>query len=199
MTGLSGTGKSTVAAAVARALGLTTIATDLVRKELAGDEGADPPASGRRGSMRRSRRPRSTARSSPARTPSLPPARALSSTAPSSTVRRREEAARLAATRHVPLVLVETVCAEAVVACRLRARQAGGGSPSDATLETYRRQRAAMVADPPPIPPGAIHVRIDTSGEEPMALDPLFTALRDEGVVEARIPETAWLDAVGKS
>ena len=187
MTGLSGTGKSTVAVAVARALGLTTIATDLVRKELAGDE-ALPTGAWQEGLYALERTAAIYAELFSRADALLAKGKGALLDGTFLADHRREEAAHLAATRHVPLVLIETICAEAVVACRLRARQAGGGSPSDATLETYRRQRAAMAADPPPVPPGAIHVRIDTSGEGPMALDPLFTALRDEGVIEASDP-----------
>ena len=46
MTGLSGTGKSTVARRLARALGARLFASDIVRKELAGIEGPAPAAWG---------------------------------------------------------------------------------------------------------------------------------------------------------
>ena len=195
MTGLSGTGKSTVAAAVARALGLSAIATDLVRKELAGDEGVSTGAwqeglyaPERTAAVYTDLLSRAAARLTNGQGVLLDGAFLAG--------RWRAEAARLAAAHHVPLVLIETVCAEAVVTRRLLARQASGGSPSDATLETWRQQRAAMAAAPPPVLAGAIHVRVDTSGEGPADLGPMFTALREADVVEAVVPDTAWLGAV---
>jgi hypothetical protein len=44
-------------------------------------------------------------------------------------------------------------------------------------------------ASPPAIPAGAWHVQIDTSGQPPVTLDPLYTRLAGEGVVIPEIRE----------
>jgi aminoglycoside phosphotransferase family enzyme/predicted kinase len=191
MTGLSGTGKSTVAAAVTRALGIRGVATDDVRAAQGGD------ADLARGEWQ-------AGLYAPERTEAIYDellARGADTLARGEGVlldgtfladRWRERAARLAADWRAPLALVETVCAEAVVRERLAARQASGGSRSDADYDIYRRQFAAATAEPPGIPAGAIHVRIDTSGDHAADLGPLFRELRRAGIVETVIPETAW-------
>jgi hypothetical protein len=93
----------------------------------------------------------------------------------------------------VPLVLVETVCDEAVAITRLLAREARGHSPSDATVDIYRRQRAALAADPPVIPDGTLHLRIDTTADGPADLGPVLAALQEAGILQATIPDTPWL------
>ena len=102
--------------------------------------------------------------------------------------RRRERLAATAREVGMPLVLLETVCGEETAVGRILARARRGDSRSDATVEVYRRQRAAAEASPPPIPPGAIHVVVDTDGEHPVCLDPVLAALRREAVITARIP-----------
>lgn len=182
MTGLSGTGKSTVARRVARALGAPRFASDVVRKHLAGVEGA-APAAWREGIYR----PELTAATYDelyalagaelaAGRPAVLDAAFLSP-------EQRAGAAALAARHAVPLLLVETTCDEATVAARLAARSAAGDSPSDATLATYRQQRAALEAAPPPTPAGAWPVQVDTAGGLPVSLDPVLAVLRDAGVI----------------
>jgi predicted kinase len=102
---------------------------------------------------------------------------------------RREQAAAVARHCGVPLVLVETECDEDVVADRLAARQARGESRSDATIDTYRRQRAAHRESPPTVPDGTIEITIDTTPSGPASLDPAFLALLDARVVQARISD----------
>lgn len=186
MTGLSGTGKSTVARRVARALGAPIFASDIVRKQLAGVKGA-APAAWREGIYR----PELTAATYDhlfalagaelaAGRPAVLDAAFLSA-------EQRAGAATLAARHAAPLVLIETVCDEATVAARLAARGAAGTSPSDATLATYRQQRAALDAAPPQVPPGARPVQVDTSGSLPISLDPVLGVLRDAGVVSPSV------------
>ena len=100
---------------------------------------------------------------------------------------RRQQAAAVAARAGAPLVLVETVCDEAVVEARLAARAARGDSPSDATIATYRRQRAEASASPAPVPAGAIVVQVDTSANAPVVLDPVLAALGRAGIVVASL------------
>jgi aminoglycoside phosphotransferase family enzyme/predicted kinase len=188
MTGLSGTGKSSVARRIARALGARLYASDLVRKELAGIEGAAPAAWGE--GIYRAEWSRATydrlfalaAESLGAGMPVVLDAAFLTSA-------QREDAAAAADRAGAPCLLVETVCASETVEERLAARAAAGGSPSDATIEIFRHQQAMAAASPPAIPAGAWHVRIDTNGQPPVSLDPLFTRLAGEGVVIPEIRE----------
>lgn len=176
MTGLSGTGKSAVARRLARALETALVASDVVRKELAGITGSAAASWGEgiytaEWTAATYTRLYDHAREAIARgQPVILDATFLDG----------DERARAAATAResgVPFVLVETVCDEDEVTRRLSARQASGGSPSDASLEIYRGQRAALRAAPPPVPAGTIAVTIDTSGQEPVSLDPALTAL----------------------
>jgi predicted kinase len=191
MTGLSGTGKSTVAAALARALGVARIATDAVRQELAGRLGLATERWGE--GLYAPERTEATYRELFARA-----GRALAGDAPvilDGTFldeRWRRQAAAVARSRGVPLVLIETICDEDVVMRRLAAREAHPGSLSDATRDTYRRQREAIAAAPPAIPDGAISVRIDTTPETTVDLEPVFAALHREGLVAAALPSIPW-------
>lgn len=79
--------------------------------------------------------------------------------------------------------MVETVCDEATVAARLAIRAKEGRSPSDATLATYQRQRAALVAAPPLVPDNALAIQVDTAGDLPNSLDAVFAALQAAEIV----------------
>lgn len=187
MTGLSGTGKSTVAHRVARALGAHIFASDVVRKELAGVEGA-APAPWQEGIYRPE-----WSRATYGQLFALAEAR-LAAGAPAVldaaflAAEQREGAARVAARYAIPLVLVETVCDEATVAARLAARAEEGESPSDATVATYTRQRIATAEAPPVVPEGALVIRVDTAGDLPDSLDRVFTALQEAGIVQPVVP-----------
>jgi hypothetical protein len=90
----------------------------------------------------------------------------------------------------VPLVLVETVCEEEAAVGRILMRARRGDSRSDATVEVYRRQRAAALASPPPVPSGAVHVLVETDAGGPVDLDPVLAALRGKAIIAARVPGT---------
>jgi uncharacterized protein len=191
MTGLSGTGKSTVAAALARAIDVPRIATDAVRKEF---EGAADLATDRWGEGLYAPERKAAIYASLF-------ARGERALADGTTVildgtflddAQRDAAAGLVASHGVPLVLIETVCAEEVVARRLAAREEHPDTLSDATLDTYRHQCAAIAADPPAIPAGALHVVIDTTAEGAIDLEPVFVVLEREAIVETTIPAMAW-------
>ena len=55
---------------------------------------------------------------------------------------------------------METVYDEATVAARLAARAQRSDSPSDATLATYLQPRAAMTANPPPVPQDEVMIQV---------------------------------------
>lgn len=188
MTGLSGTGKSTVAHRLARALGARLFASDRVRKDLAGIDGPAPAAWGEGvykpewTAATYDRLFTLAAHHLAAGQPIILDATFLKSA-------QRAGAAGVAAQAGVPLVLVESVCAEATVAARLAQRAAQGNSPSDATLETYRRQKATMAAEPPVTPAGALTARVDTSGDGPINLGPVLSALAREKIVVPLLPD----------
>jgi uncharacterized protein len=193
MTGLSGTGKSTVAAALARALGAPVFSSDSVRKELAGRAGPAPTPweqglYGPEHTEATYGRLEELARETLAtRRPAILDATFLDE-------RRRERLAAVAEEASVPLVLVETVCAEEVALGRIVARARRGVSPSDATTEVYRRQRATVRTSPPNVPRDALRVVVDTSAGHPVCLDPVLVALRRWGIVAARVPATEVAD-----
>ena len=182
MTGLSGTGKSTVAAAIGRALGVAPVASDVVRKEIAGVTGPAPAAweTGLYAPDRTTAtydRLREVAATALARgEPVLLDAAFLDGP-------ERERLAGVAQTAAVPLVLVETTCDEAVALDRIGARSRSGGSPSDATIDVYRWQRQAIATAHPPIPAGALHVVLDTTPDGPTNLDRVLATLDRAGVL----------------
>src|SRR5699024_329151 len=114
-------------------LGASRFASDVVRKELAGVEGA-APAAWREG-IYRSEMTEVTyqqlfalaAEQLAAGKPAVLDAAFLSA-------EQRAGAAALAAQSAVPMLLIETICDEATVEERLAARSAAGVSPSDATI-----------------------------------------------------------------
>lgn len=188
MTGLSGTGKSTVAASIARMLGVARHASDKIRKELAANErepgdiytGAWTERTYRE-LLRRGEDDLAVGRMA------ILDATFLDET-------RRAEVSAIASRHGVPLVLIETVTDEDVVECRLVERARRGDSISDATVGIYREQRQRQKANPPAIPAGAIHAIVDTSPDGPVSLDPVLSALRDNGVIEARIDDMTTMD-----
>jgi predicted kinase len=187
MTGLSGTGKSSVAKRLARALGAHLLASDVVRKELAGIAGPAAAAWGE--GVYRADWTAATYE----RIFSLAEAR-LAARAPVVldatflTTEQRAGAAAVASKTGARLALVETVCDEATVAARLAARAEGGDSPSDATMATHTRQRAAVSAAPPAVQAGTVAIQVDTAGAMPVSLDAVFAALAREGIVLPVVP-----------
>jgi len=131
MTGLSGTGKSTVAGPLARVLGAEHIRSDVVRKALAGVSGAAPAAwqagiyagdvteATYRALIDAGREAVAAGR------PAVLDATFLDG-------RWREEAAAMARQAGVPFLLVETVTGPAVLEARLAERSRRGANPSDA-------------------------------------------------------------------
>ena len=189
MTGLSGTGKSTVAAALARALDAPIFASDVVRKELSGKAG---PASAawEQGLYAPVRVEATYERLIELATQTLAAGRAAILDATFLEGKRRERLAAVSRSAGVPLVLVETVCDEEAALGRILMRAKRGDSRSDATVEVYRRQRAAALASPPPVPSSAVHVLVDTDAGGPIDLDPVLAALRGKSIIAARVPGT---------
>jgi uncharacterized protein len=189
MSGLSGTGKSTIAAALGRSLGAPIFASDVVRKELARRSGPAPAAWGQ-GLYDPERTKATYKRLWQLATQTLAAGRAVILDATFLDGRRRERLADVAREAGVPLVLVETVCGNETAVGRILARAGRGDSRSDATVEVYRRQRAAAEASPPAIPRGALRLVVDTDTHRSLHLDPVLVALQREAIIAARIPST---------
>ena len=181
MTGLSGTGKSTVARRLARALGARLFASDVVRKELAGIEGPAPAAWGE-GIYRPEWTGATYDRLFALAEASFRSGMPVILDAAFLATEQRTGAAEAAARANVQLVLVETVCDEETVAARLAARAVQGHTPSDATLSIFREQLASVKAVSPQIPDGALAIQIDTTSGTAGILDAVFA-----GLVRARI------------
>jgi aminoglycoside phosphotransferase family enzyme/predicted kinase len=189
MTGLSGTGKSTVATALARALDAVIFASDVVRKELEGQAGP-APAAWKQGLYAPERTEATYERLWELAAQTLAADRTTILDATFLDERRRERLVAVARTAGVPLVLVETVCSEETAFGRILTRSRRGGSRSDATVEVYRRQRAAVQASPPSVPRGAVHVVVDTDADRAVFLEPVLAALHREDIIAPQIPGT---------
>lgn len=139
VVGLSGSGKSTVAAALHARTGFTHINSDTTRKRLAGI----PPTT-RAGPELYT--PAQSARTYAAMYDAAAHALAAGRGAiVDATFQRRvdRDAARTVAQRAgVPILFIECVCPEPVVRRRLAARRRRGDDASDADWAVYRRQRA---------------------------------------------------------
>ena len=102
---------------------------------------------------------------------------------------QRDQAASAARELGVPFVMVEVRCDEDEVVRRLKRRVHDPARTSDAGVEIYLRQRDRLRNDPPGLPPGTIHVVVDTTPPRPVSLDPVFRALEDAGIIVPGIRE----------
>jgi aminoglycoside phosphotransferase family enzyme/predicted kinase len=186
MTGVSGSGKSTVAATLARSLGLERISSDQIRDTLAGAE-AGPAAYGK-GAYREEWTRRTYRELLHHCRAVIATGRIALADAAFLAAWQREDAAELARELGVPLLWVETVATDEVAERRLLDRQSGGHSDSDAGVEIRRRQLAAATRSPVPFPVASAHVVVDTSGTGSIDLDPVVETLRAVGALTARIP-----------
>jgi aminoglycoside phosphotransferase family enzyme/predicted kinase len=186
MTGLSGTGKSTVAGAIARACNVPVVASDAVRKELAGRSGPAPADWGQ-GIYAAEWTARTYARLRVLARQRLLAGEGVVVDATFLDAEERTRFAGEAAAAGTPAILVETVCDLETALARIRARAARGGSNSDAHEAIYLRQRQVLAENPLGIPPGAVGVTIDTNDDQPGRLDPLFAALAERGMIESAL------------
>jgi len=186
MTGLSGTGKSTVARRLARALGARLFTSDVVRKELAGIEGA-APAAWEEGIYRREWTKATYDQLFALAEMSLSDGEPVVLDATFLDADQGARAADVARQARTRLVLVETICDQTTIAARLASRAARGNSPSDATMETYLRQLTATTATPLYVPQDAVAVRVNTATGLSGGLDPAFATLTTEGIISPTV------------
>jgi predicted kinase len=185
MTGLSGTGKSSVATRLARALGLRYYSSDVVRKELVGVEGTATAAWGE-GIYTTSLTEATYARLGKLAATALDAGVGVVLDATYRDGAQRQALADIAARFGAPLLFIEVTCDEEVVAERLAERVRRSDSVSDATIETYRRQRQQWEESPPLVPEGGIAVRVDTSGDFLPDLDEVYAALQGAGLIQSQ-------------
>ncbi|MBJ6751409.1 bifunctional aminoglycoside phosphotransferase/ATP-binding protein [Geomonas anaerohicana] len=149
--GLSGSGKSSLAAEASRELGFDLTRSDLVRKALAGvpAAGIEPDASYRAGiyseAMDRATYDALLAEAERA----LADGRGIVVDATFQRRADRERFSMLAARMRVPFLVIETRCPEEVARERLERRRHDPAEVSDARWEQYQRQRAEFQAPQP--------------------------------------------------
>lgn len=162
LCGVVGTGKSTVADAVAEALGGAVVASDRVRKRLAG-LGATERVTG--AAQRDLYSPERTARVYAGLLERAAPVVASGRTAVlDATFPRapfRDRALAFARERGLPALLVEVRCPERVALARLARRRREGRDPSDAGPELYRSSADGF--EPVAAGEGVLHLVVDTS------------------------------------
>jgi predicted kinase len=181
VSGVAGTGKSTVAARFADRLDAVVVASDRVRKRLfavapterladAWERGAYTPEHTERvyeGLFERAR-------------PVLESGRTAILDATFSKRAQRDSAFRLAAEIGCPAFLVEAQCDPDVARERMARRKEAGTDPSDAGPESYAP--SARGFEPPEEWPASRRARVATDGESwEAALGPITDRIRDGG------------------
>jgi aminoglycoside phosphotransferase family enzyme/predicted kinase len=173
--GLSGSGKSTIAAALSFELGLTVLSSDRLRKEAVAvplqQRGTDGYGEG----LYTPGRNEATYREILSRADAL--LAAGEGVIVDATCRRsgdRERLRRLAAARGAPLHFIRVTCPEDVVRQRLEERAREGASLSDATWEVYLRQKEEFE----PFPEGEEEsLVVDNSAPPDESVDRILAAL----------------------
>jgi hypothetical protein len=177
MIGLSGTGKSYVAGALAARIGAALVRSDVVRKQAAGIDPTTP--------MRAAIDTGIYADAARASVYPLMHARARDYLGQGQGVvldatyisrANRAAARRVAADAGVPFLAIEVTATEDLVRDRLAARQAQPGAASDADWQVYLAQRRRL-EPPTELPPAAI-VRIGASQPLVANIDAAVAALR---------------------
>lgn len=186
MSGLSGTGKSTVARELARVLRADHHRSDEIRKARAGIEGSAREAFGE-GVYQREMTAATYQRLLELGGAAIRAGRPVILDATFLDGRWRHAAAELARNRNVPMLLVETVTDDAVLEARLAVRAARRDDPSDADSDIMRHQRSRLARKPPGVPAEVLTATIDTTMEGYVDLDPALAVLREAGVLTPRI------------
>jgi predicted kinase len=186
VSGLSGSGKSTVAAAIGRITGGTIIASDRVRKELAGlDPVSSSAAEWHQGIYTGDWTARTYDRLLELANAELAHGRAAIVDATFLDNEQRARFVAAARTHDMPAAIVWTELDDATASARITRRAQQRNDPSDAGIAIRERQQAQLRAQPLRIPDGAIAVTIDTNRNGPASLDPVVTAFGAHGLIGA--------------
>ena len=184
VSGLSGSGKSTVAAAIGRATNGVVLASDRVRKELAGLDPSDSAASDwHQGIYTDDWTDRTYDRLLELAQDTLDRGRTAIVDATFLDNQQRKRFSDVATTQSVPIAIVWTELDEAIARTRIERRARERNTDSDATFAIRERQVAQLTETPLQLPDGAMAVTIDTGVDGPASLDPFFTALDDAGLL----------------
>jgi aminoglycoside phosphotransferase family enzyme/predicted kinase len=172
MTGLSGTGKSTVAKRIGWATGARLIRSDEIRRSLTAD--LERTGEWRDGAYAQEWTERTYQHMFDLGSEHLRNGDAVVLDATFLDQRFRDAAAALAQMLRVPLIVLETVSPEPVIRERLVKRAREAVDPSEATFETYVKQVERLREQPVVIPAGACYVRADSSSRSPGWLDGMY-------------------------
>lgn len=172
--GLSGTGKSTLAAALAHKLGATHLQTDVVRRQLF--PSAAPATYGQGCYTTAARRMVYDALLAQA-CERLVQRQSVIVDGTFLTTASRAMFAELASRRNAVLAVLACRCPLEVAADRIAVRTTAGASESDANIETLRRQ----VDDEEPDPPGVLSREVDTTVPLACQVEAACHALSDAG------------------
>lgn len=188
MTGLSGTGKSTVARLLARVLDANLHRSDVVRKSLAGAQGSAPDA-WKSGIYGEEWTDATYSRLMELGEQSVARGRPVFLDATFLDAPRREQAADVARDLGVAFMLVETVCEEGALVRRLEARADRRDDPSDADVSILRQQQASLADRPAHIPDGTLTASVDTTPDAYIDIDSVLAVLRDAHLITAHVKD----------
>jgi len=182
MTGLSGTGKSTLAWMLGSVLNAPVFSSDTIRKQLAGIEGS-ANTKWQEGIYAPEWNERTYNRLFELASNTLTIGKPVILDAAFLTKKQRERAAELAHVHTLKLIVVETVCSDEIVHQRLEQRRRDASSNSDADVQIYHQQRKTRALHPLSIPDDAHHVLVDTAGKPNSWIDPVIHELVEKGIV----------------
>lgn len=186
VSGLSGSGKSTVAAAIGRITGGAVISSDRVRKELAGMGPTDSAeAEWHQGIYSGDWTARTYDRMLELATAELEQGRSVVMDATFLDNDERAWFVEAALGRNLPAAIVWTELDDAIARERIERRARARNDPSDATFAIRERQQEALRENPPRVPLGALAVTIDTSAHGPASRDPFIEVLQNAGLLGA--------------
>jgi predicted kinase len=181
VSGLMGSGKSTMAQALAESLGAELLQTDLVRRELLGTSNA--PSGFNEGHYVVDQRDRIYDEMFRRASDWLKRGVSIVLDGTFATVRHRERALIEARLDGAVVLMVRCKCNDQTAMERIAQRAAAGSSPSEARPELYEQQKSAFESDPP----GMHALEVDTSStlrvQELAVLERLQHALAEAGSV----------------
>ncbi len=184
VSGLSGSGKSTVAAAIGRATNGMVLASDRVRKELAGIGPTNSAASDwHQGIYSDDWTARTYDRLLELANATLERGQTAIVDATFLDNAQRQRFCDAGDTQSVPTSIIWTELDDAIARTRIERRARERNSASDATFAIRERQIAQLAQTPLVVPEGVIAVTIDTGADGPASLDPFFAALDDAGLL----------------
>lgn len=184
VSGLSGSGKSTMAAALGRIVNGTVLASDRIRKELAGIAPTESAAADwHRGIYASEWTDRTYDRLLELATAELDRSRTVVVDATLLDNAQRERFVAAARDRHLPAAIVDVTLDDDIARERIERRARERNDPSDATFAIRQRQQERLLQTPLHIPAGALHIVIDTSAAGPPSRDPFIATLREAGLL----------------